>query len=337
MNYDVQEIIAQENINMYMAMPAGKYRAEMRAVLEAKNSDEMTSEVINKMYLEVKSKTKGYNVDDIDDSRGNIMKVKGYDITADAIDAINRLMGDQKIDCVDLMNDLHDMILSCRSDFEHGYRYNVDMIKVIYETLVLDLYEIVDMCICAYTAMMRNPSQKDFRFKDLTDYRSKTAISQSASGFVGLYKKGDFGRLMKVLRDPKMAGSTTVEAMEGIGTGILLAAVISPLVIRSVIGFIRLAVNSFFVKAVKLDDYLNTQSEFLHTAIEAEKNLGDDPNAIAKQEKALNALERLSAFIETKILKVDKEASKQIAEDNKQYKDALPSMSVGAAADFTII
>ena len=96
-------------------------------------------------------------------------------------------------------------------------------------------------------------------------------------------------------------------------------------------------VNSFFVKAVKLDDYLNTQSEFLHTAIEAEKNLGDDPNAIAKQEKALNALERLSAFIETKILKVDKEASKQIAEDNKQYKKALPSMSVGAAADFTII
>ena len=53
MNYDVQEIIAQENINMYMAIPAGKYRAEMRAVLEAKNSDEMTSEVINKMEYEV--------------------------------------------------------------------------------------------------------------------------------------------------------------------------------------------------------------------------------------------------------------------------------------------
>ena len=51
----------------------------------------------------------------------------------------------------------------------------------------------------------------------------------------------------------------------------------------------------------------------------------------------MNRFERLTAFIETKILKVDKEASKQIAEDNKQYKSALPSMSVGAAADFTII
>ena len=40
MNYDVKGIIAQENINMYMAMPVGKLRAEMRAVLEAKDSDE---------------------------------------------------------------------------------------------------------------------------------------------------------------------------------------------------------------------------------------------------------------------------------------------------------
>ncbi len=337
MNYDVKGIVAQENINMYMAMPVGKLRTEMRAVLEAKDSDEMTSEVINKMYLEVKSKTKGYDVVDIDASRGNILKVKGYDITADAIDAINRLMGDRKIDCVDLMNDLHDMIISCRADFEHGYRYNVDMIKIIYQTLVLDLYELVDMCICAYTAMMRNPAQKDFRFKDLSDYRSKTAISQSAAGFVGLYKKGDFGKLMKVLRDPKMAGATTVEAMEGVGTGILVGAILSPFIVRAVIGFIRLGVNYFFVKAAKLDDYLSTQSEFLRTAIEAENARKDDPEAIAKQEKWLNRFERLTAFIETKILKVDKEASKQITEDNKQYKKALPSMSVGAAADFTII
>ena len=337
MNYDVKGIIAQENINMYMAMPVGKYRTEMRAVLEAKDSAEITSEVINKMYQEVKAKTKGYSVEEIDASHGNIMKIKGYETTADAIDAINRLMEDKKFDCVDLMNDLHDMIISRRADFEHGYRYNVDMIKVIYQTLVLDLYELVDMCICAYTAMMRNPNQKDIRFTDLSDYQSKTAISQSAAGFVGLYKKGDFGKLMKVLKDPKMSGSTTVEAMEGVGTGILLGAILSPFIVRAAIGFIRLGVNFFFVKAAKIDDYLSTQNEFLRTAIEAERARSEDPNAIEKQEKCLNALERLAAFIETNILKVDKEANSQMVKDNKQYKNALPSLSTGAAIDFNII
>lgn len=56
MNYDVKGIIAQENINMYMAMPVGKYRTEMRAVLEAKDSAEITSEVINRCIRKLKQR-----------------------------------------------------------------------------------------------------------------------------------------------------------------------------------------------------------------------------------------------------------------------------------------
>ena len=334
----VSDLVAIENTNIYMCYPTGWERHDMRAALESTEQDKI-SNLITKMYAEIQRKAKGYDTSKLDASRGNIHKIEEWDTTAKAMDAINKLLGDYELECVDLMNDLYGMIVGSTKDFEFGYQYKISIIQVLYQTMVLDLYEVIDMCICCYTDMLRNPNEKKPRFGKLES--KKSAIVRSAEGLVGLYKSGEWQKAMKALKDPKIAAKESTifaSTTESVVTVIAIAS-FAIVAFKMVLGFIRLGVNYFFAKSVSISEYLENQSELLKTAITAEERIGDTSDAVLnKQRKMLNRLEATAGFINSKILKTEKKADAELRKENQQYLNAIDgSVTMTDASSFEII
>lgn len=332
------DLIAIENVNIYMSYLAGYERKQMKAILESKDSSN-ASNLIMKMYAEVQRKAKGYDTEIINDSRGNIHDIDEWDTTAKAMEAINKFLGNYKLECVDLMNDLYDLIVGSTKDFEFGYQYNITIIQILYQTMVLELYEIIDMCICAYTDMLKNPSQKKPKFGKLDATRS--SIVRSAEGLVSCYKSGEWQRTMKALKDPKIATKESAIFGEVTESAVSVIAIAAFAIIgfKMILGFIRLGVNYFFAKSANIADYLENQSELLRTAIEAEERIGDTKeDALRKQRKWLNQMEAISGFINSKILKVEKKAAEELTKENKQYMSMVDnSVTMDDANAFAII
>ena len=335
---NASDLIAIENVNIYMAYPVGESRRKMKAILESKNATDASS-LIMKMYAEVQRKAKGYNTKVIDESRGNIHRIDSWDTTAKAMGAINKLLGNYKLECVDLMNDLYDMIVGSIKDFEFGYQYKITIIQILYQTMVLELYEIIDMCICAYTDMLKNPNEKKPRFGKLDN--TKLSIVRSAEGLVSCYKSGEWQRTMKALKDPKIAAKESAIFGEVMESAVSIIAIASFAIIgfKMILGFIRIGINYFFAKSVTIADYLENQSELLRTAIEAEEKIGDTPDdVLQKQKKWLNRLEATAGFINSKILKAEKKASEEMHKENSQYMTMVDnSVSMDDANAFAII
>lgn len=335
---NTSDLVAIENVNIYMNYPAGEERKRMKAILESKNSTD-ASGLIMKMYAEVQRKAKGYDTTVIDASRGNIHRIDDWDTTAKAMEAINKFLGKYEFECVDLMNDLYDMIVGSAQDFEFGYQYKITIIQILYQTMVLELYEIIDMCICCYTDMLRNPSQKKPKFGKLDATHS--SIVRSAEGLVSTYKSGEWKRTMKALKDPKIAAKESAifgTANESAVTIIAIAA-FAIVGFKMILGFIRIAVNYFFAKSVSIAEYLENQADLLKTAIESEERIGDTSDAVLqKQRKWLNRLEATAGFINSKILKTEKKADDEMRKENKQYLTAVDgSVSMTDANAFAII
>ena len=354
---NASDLIAIENVNMYMAYPVGDERKHMKIMLESDSSSAVSALVV-KMYAEIQRKVNGYNTEDIDASRGCIHKIKDWDTTSKAMDAINKLLGDYNLECVELMNDLYDMIVRATKDFEFGYQYNIGIIKILYSTLVLDLYEVIDMCICCYTDMLKNPSEKKPRFGKIDIHKS--AVARSAEGFIDAYRKGDWAKAMKALKDPKIAANeaalfgddtateagftlpfaaaASTPALSG-PIAMIAVAAFAILSVKMIIGFIRLAVNYFYCKSVSLADYLENQSMLLRTAIEAEERSGfNDEKALKIQKKWLSRMEGLSSFIEAKILKTERKAAETMQQENKTYMKAIDTnVTMDDANAFAII
>lgn len=357
----LSDLVAMENVEMYMEYPVGEDRKHMRALLESEAPAAVSAMVV-KMYGEIQRKSLGYNTEAIDESQGNIHKIDSWDTTAKAMEAINKLLGNYNLECVDLMNDLYDMIVRCEKDFSYGYHYNIKLIKLLYSTLVLDLYEIIDMCICCYTDMLKNPAEKKPKFSKLDLKRS--AVARSAEGFVESYRKGDWAKAMKALKDPKLAANESAlfgengEPVEEAGIAIPLlgasaatapalsgplavvaVAAFAILSVKLLIGLMRLAINYFYCKSVSISDYLENQAELLRVAIEAEEKIGEtSEKAIKRQKKWLNRMEALSNFIVAKILKTERKATEELRNENKTYMQAMDTnMTMDDANAFAIM
>lgn len=330
-------------VNVQESKSRINYKGYLMEAANGKNP-EAQAKMVNALYTEVMTKKDMYDTGNIDKSAGNILKLDHYDTTSNAIDQINALLENYKIQSVTCMNSLQDMMISCRSDFEYGYRFNVPIIRMIYENLVLCLYELIDISIVTYTDMMKDPNHsipknvKSNQFHDFT-------IIKASKGFIDMYKNGDWAKFMKQMKDPKVAAAgesaimvqikangdpdmrsivDTIDSLEPAQENAFLVgaavAVIGTAVVMAVLAMCRLLVNWFVCRSAKVAAYLEDQQDFLKSAIDAEEKLGnEDPKVIQKQKKALGIMSSLSAFIETKILKTNDEANDTMKKDAKKF------------------
>jgi len=297
---------------------------------------ETNAQLLQKLYTDIMSKS---NIDfgAIPDSKGNLTAYKEYGIITTGMDYLNKLFEGKECEEVQLMNKLHDMIISCRKDYEFGYTRDIEIVKLSYCTAVYSLHEMINLCVLIYTRMMRENAGIQFDFKKTK--KKNLLLLKSVKGMIKSYDSGQWATFMSELKkNPSLfngavaspateAGPISIivdsknlgEVVKGAGT--FLLGMPKPLVwVIAAIGIffaIRYVIYLFFKAAKGVRDSAKTNKEFIEFSIEQEKEEGAPDSVITKHQKLADRLERLAVFIETKLLKENAEATKDIEKTNR--------------------
>lgn len=287
---------------------------------------ENSSALLQKLYVDVISKS---NLDygRIPDSQGALIHYTDYKIMTESMDMLNKLFTGIKSDELKLMNDLHDMIITCRKDYELGYKFNIEIIKISYCTAVLTLQELINVCILAYTTIMRKNAGIVFDFKSVK--KKDVIVLKGAKSLLKAYNSGQWTKMMNSFKkNPDFLGTSMV-AKESIGTAVSGAVNFvknNPIigvpitVIGSIIVFlisIRKIVYWFYCGATRVKDYLRTEKEFVDFAISQEKEDGTSSDVITKHQKLSEKLESIADKIEIKILKTNTDTKKEMTKSDQ--------------------
>ncbi len=335
------------------------YLFELRSVQEPKNMikyndralESITAssgEMLQKLYSEVLAKNT-YDFSLISDSKGDISRYKGYNNIYGCIEYLNTLYekanskGSRELV---IMNKLHDMILSLRGDFVFGYKTDVQLIKIVYENMVLTLHQLTNICIIMYMDYL-----KDVNKKPLSKFNSGTKdliIVNSATKLIAMNDSGEWLTVMREFKkDPKGFFGAAVTTGIGLGIGVsqlggpdavgkqlkglskVIGAVpgvigtaikhipgpawIKPLakysiILAEIILAVRGCVYVYHKLPIKIKDFAKTESEFIRVNSE-----GD----LSKMEsKVVNLLDRVAGTEEVKIIKSNAEASVDLERAN---------------------
>lgn len=315
---------------MRMAQPRKDRMNYFNIVLEG--SSETNADLIQKLYVDIISKS---NIDfgSIPDSRGVLTKYKEYPLMCDSMDNINKLFKGISCEDVDLMNQMHDMICQCKKDYEMGFTYDIEIIKVIYNTSVITLYELINMSILAYTKQMRSDAKIHMDFNK--SKKKNNIVRSNAKSLIKSYQRGQWNKMISTLKKDKTLFnglSPATESNDKLKLGDMIKhgtdfitkhpAIGIPVVVVASIAILLFAIRKliyfFYSGSVNVKSYVETQKEFVDTAIRNEKEEGESENVVKKHQKLADKLQSIANFIEVKILRTNKKAMDEIQKSNTE-------------------
>ena len=312
-------------IEMRTAQPASDRMHYFDAVLEG--TQESNADMIQKLYTDIISKS---NIDfgEIPDSKGNLLKYKEYGLMQQSMERINLLFKGKACEEVSLMNQVHDMIVSCRKDYEMGFTYDIEMIKIAYNVSVMTLYELINLCILAYTKQMR--ANVGIKFDLGKMKKADNIVFKNAQSLVKSYKSGQWAKIMtQVKKDHAILSAPTPATESGaaavtfgglVTTGVTFALSHLPIVIPAAIILVFLGIRKliyfFYSGSAKVKDYVDTQKEFVNATMATEINEGADEKLVGKRNKLLEKLDHVTRFIEGKIFRTNQKAKEEITKSN---------------------
>ena len=347
--YDFRDAVIESNLSFINAQPAAD-RLKYKAILEASNPAGRASLVANLYEFCIRPNDIDYGK--IPDSRGNILKLQGYATTSKAIELLNELMKiDGTMSEIKILNDFHDMLLNCRADFEYGFKYDIRLIRTLYANMVLCLYELIDMCIVSYSEYVKNEKMTKPAIRP--QRKTDNVLLRSVRGFLASYKNGEWAKIMKALKDPKVASAgesyiqmefnaianesgsknfdrfskmtDVVSAIknqidsEGLKVSIPFKILIGVTGFVALLNFARWVVRWFMRKSASVSSYLERQSELLRDAAEAESASGASTKTQdEKRQKWYIRLHNMAEFINNKILKINPKVEEDIMKDSRE-------------------
>lgn len=317
--------VLESFVEMRAAQPPRDRMHYFDVVLEG--TQESNADLIQKLYTDIISKS---NIDFglIPNSKGNLVHYKEYPLMQQSMDRINQLFKGQVSDEVSLMNQVHDMIINCKKDYEMGFTYDIEMIKLTYNISVMTLYELINLCILSYTKRMRANAGIKFDLGKMK--KNDNIIFKNAQSLLKSYQSGQWAKLMTQVKKDHSILSVKAPANEGItaastfgeivaAAGSFLGAHIPLTIVISLVAIflgVRKLIYYFYSGSAKVKDYVDTQKEFVNATIVSEKNEGVDEKVVTKREKLLEKLDHVTRFIEGKIFRTNQKAKEEIAKSN---------------------
>ncbi len=283
----------------------------MKIASEASLSSSGKSKMISQLYTDIISKA-NMNFGKIPNSKGNLTAYVDYDVLAKSLDNLNSLFRDQKVEELELANKLHDILISLRGDFEFGFKFDITIIKLTYNLLVMALYDMINICIVSYVDYLKDIQNVEYKFRGTR--KTDIIIIKYVKDFIKSYQRGEWAKVVGQFKkdSSNLLGFVTGGSITG-GPAVVISALAALLTIR---GFIYV----YYASSMKLNESLKLPAEFLKTSIEL-TDKSTPTNAVEKQKKFLSKLESISNFIETKILKTNKDAIKDLKKSNSEKYD----------------
>lgn len=345
------------------------------AAMEAIANPSAQATIMNKLYKETQ-KIDEIDFGKIPDSKGDITKYAYYDQLYDSIELINELMKGNQTENVVAMNKLHQILLNARADFVFGFKVNNYIVTSMYKVMVANLHEMIDICIVDVTEYIRNNLNMSMDKKSMKKVRW---VTSNVKNFIKMYESGQWNTLIKYMRTNaskkayeamaleaegdvlpqqksaldlmnmgtsafnKFKGGITAagdlikqapSAFKAAGAPVKGLAIVG--IIISALMIIRTGIKYFFLGVANISKNLRNQAALLKSATKSDS---EDQTGYGFRKKILNTMEKISDVIDYKILKMEKEASKGMAESNRSEfsRQEIQQMTPPSSSDFSLV
>ena len=345
------------------------------AAMEAIANPSAQATIMNKLFKETQ-KIDEIDFGKIPDSKGDITKYMYYDQLYDSIELINELMKGNQTENITAMNKLHQILLNARADFVFGFKVNNYIVTSMYKVMVANLHEMIDICIVDVTEYIRNNLNMSMDKKTMKKVRW---VTSNVKNFIKMYESGQWNTLIKYMRTNASKKAYEAMALEAEGDvlpqqksaldimnmgtsafdkfkgGITAAgdlikqapgafkAASAPVkglaivgIIISALMIIRTGIKYFFLGVANISKNLRNQAALLKSATKSDT---EDQTGYGFRKKILNTMEKVSDVIDYKILKMEKEASKDMAESNRSEfsRQEIQQMAPPSSSDFSLV
>ena len=345
------------------------------AAMEAIANPSAQATIMNKLFKETQ-KIDEIDFGKIPDSKGDITKYVYYDQLYDSIELINELMKGNQTENIAAMNKLHQILLNARADFVFGFKVNNYIVTSMYKVMVANLHEMIDICIVDVTEYIRNNLNMSMDKKTMKKVRW---VTSNVKNFIKMYESGQWNTLIKYMRTNASKKAYEAMALEAEGDvlpqqksaldlmnmgtsafnkfkgGITAAgdlikqapdafkAASAPVkglaiigIIISALMIIRTGIKYFFLGVANISKNLRNQAALLKSATKSDS---EDQTGYGFRKKILNTMEKVSDVIDYKILKMEKEASKDMAESNRSEfsRQEIQQMTPPSSSDFSLV
>ena len=345
------------------------------AAMEAIANPSAQATIMNKLFKETQ-KIDEIDFGKIPDSKGDITKYAYYDQLYDSIELINELMKGNQTENIVAMNKLHQILLNARADFVFGFKVNNYIVTSMYKVMVANLHEMIDICIVDVTEYIRNNLNMSMDKKSMKKVRW---VTSNVKNFIKMYESGQWNTLIKYMRTNASKKAYEAMALEAEGDvlpqqksaldlmnmgtsafnkfkgGISAAGDLikqapdafktasAPVkglaivgIIISALMIIRAGIKYFFLGVANISKNLRNQAALLKSATKSDS---EDQTGYGFRKKILNTMEKVSDVIDYKILKMEKEASKDMAESNRSEfsRQEIQQMTPPSSSDFSLV
>lgn len=229
------------------------------------------------------------------------------------------------------------MMTACKKDFEYGFKYDIEIIKILYGYMVEAYYELMNIIILNYSIPMTLPAT---RISNNPMYYNDTTVYKSCNTILDLYESGEWKKLMNSLKNSKVAAAESF-AFDGSTGNFAIAtvnddpfAVLEGDIIDTVIDFakvgvvvvgvvvtlffaIRSLIAYFFRKMNSYKSHLENQATLLDTIAKTDSSLTPEQKEVIERRR--DKMQAKAAEISRKIFKADKEAKEDMKEEAKKF------------------
>lgn len=259
----------------------------------------------------------------IPESKGDFTKYKHYKIITSTIESFDKISAKNSIAEIEMCEKLFNMLIYCRSDFEYGYKFDVDLIKLSYCTLVIALHRMIDLAIMRTVEVAKTLG--GFKFQVTHAQCDNLLVFQAVKGILKSYEKGEWTEMINSFKKgrsnfmgPFGAALKSAGLITGVGTATALTAtgsvVFGVVSLMVIVLLIRKLIYLFYSSAYKINDSIMRYKGFLEYAMNSESNEG----ARLKQKSCLDKMNRIHDIIETKIFVENDKAQKKLSKVNRE-------------------
>lgn len=344
------EQIVMENIRL-MSLDQETARDTLHykeIAMEATQTPQGMATTLQKLYRSIIGR-RGINFGKIPESRGDLTKYFKYANICNCMEALDEALGQINPPEYVLLKKLHNFLITCRADFEYGFKSDNDYLKLTYNTLVMSLHEMVNVCIVIYVDYIKQPMTTNYRYTGFD--KQKLVVVKNLEDIITMWESGEWAKLVLEIRKggknlkgsitpgEKSEGSWFNWVFNGLGTigvpaalsealktsattGALskLAFLAGPLkVVAIAMAFlfvIRGCIAVYYNSAYSLKSKIEHNEEFLKIHMEANKAMGNE-SAYNKQMWLYNNMLNLKDHIETKVFKENAVASSELTKENR--------------------
>lgn len=278
------------------------------------------------LWLTRKAEEKSANVDfgNIPNTRGDITKWDYYrkPITG-LMNYVNSILSVNTSDTIVCMKDLNNFLVSQRSDFEYGYKTENSFIILVYQTLCIALIDITALAVVEADKAIADNMTRYAMAKSVKHTKQARTLISSINKILDTWKNGDWNRIMRSFKNSRVdmfktsKSANEAAALEAAFVGtVATVALVAGIVVTGVIAIvsaIRGLITIYYKSAVNIDTKARSMIAYLDEIAPYENN----PEALVKQQKASDKLNKLAGFLEAKIIKEDTRAEAEIAQEDR--------------------